>query len=260
MFELTGRVTYILPSMITLIVTKATADWFGKGGIADRYIQINGYPFLDKEEHSFGVPVSHVMHRDPIVMTATGMKLHEIENIFNNTQYQGFPVVQDQASMTLVGYIGRSEMLYLIEKAKRVNRAHSETVCDFQPADGDVEVIASYSEETEQIEEPPGPSEAINFGQYVDQTPITVRPQFYLETVMDLFKKIGPRVILIENLGKVIGLITVKDVLRYIAQIERKDQKSDQNGWSNWFEQRNWNIPSYSDLFNRNSEESHELQ
>jgi chloride channel 3/4/5 len=155
-------------------------------------------------------------------------------------------------------------------------------VCDFQPADGDVEVIASYSEETEQIEEPPGPSEAINFGQYVDQvskevsccemlfwnlilnflmkTPITVRPQFYLETVMDLFKKIGPRVILIENLGKVIGLITVKDVLRYIAQIERKDQKSDQNGWSNWFEQRNWNIPSYSDLFNRNSEESHELQ
>jgi chloride channel 3/4/5 len=39
-----------------------------------------------------------------------------IENIFNNTQYQGFPVVQDQASMTLVGYIGRSEMLYLIGK------------------------------------------------------------------------------------------------------------------------------------------------
>ncbi|KAJ2959531.1 hypothetical protein NQZ79_g5033 [Umbelopsis isabellina] len=169
MFELTGRVTYILPSMITLIVTKATADWFGKGGIADRYIQINGYPFLDKEEHSFGVPVSHVMHRDPIVMTAKGMKLHEIENIFNNTQYQGFPVVQDKASMTLVGYIGRSEMLYLIEKAKRVNRAHSETECDFQPADGDVEVIASYSEETEQIEEPPGPSEIIQFGQYVDQ-------------------------------------------------------------------------------------------
>lgn len=62
-------------------MTKATADWFGKGGIADRYIQANGYPFLDKEEHSFGVPVSHVMRRDPVVMTATGMKLHEIGKI-----------------------------------------------------------------------------------------------------------------------------------------------------------------------------------
>jgi len=260
MFELTGRVTYILPSMITLIVTKATADWFGKGGIADRYIQVNGYPFLDKEEHSFGVPVSHVMRRDPIVMTATGMKLHEIETIFSNTQFQGFPVVQDSTSMTLVGYIGRSEMIYLIEKAKRVNRAHSETQCNFRPADADFEVIASYSEETQQFEEPQDSSEVINFGQYVDQTPITVRPQFYLETVMDLFKKIGPGVILIENLGKVVGLITVKDVLRYIAQIERREAKSDQGGWNAWLEQRNWNISSYARVFSRDSEESHELQ
>lgn len=82
MFELTGQITYILPTMvcvtyrffnylcqispvhlhtrtstqITLLVTKAVGDWFGKGGIADRYIQLNGYPFLDKEEHTFGVP------------------------------------------------------------------------------------------------------------------------------------------------------------------------------------------------------------
>ncbi|KAI9288334.1 Cl channel CLC-3 [Umbelopsis sp. AD052] len=263
MFELTGRVTYILPSMITLIVTKATADWFGKGGIADRYIQVNGYPFLDKEEHSFGVPVSHVMRRDPVVMTASGMKLHEIETIFHDTQFGGFPVVQDKTSMTLVGYIGRSEMLYLIEKAKRINRAHGDTKCDFRPVDDDngVEVIASYSEETQDFEETNSEAEVISFGPYVDQTPITVRPQYYLETVMDLFKKIGPRIILIENLGKVVGLITVKDVLRYIAQIERRDHKSDQQGsWNSWLEQRNWHLSSYTRIFSRDSEENHELQ
>jgi chloride channel 3/4/5 len=77
---------------------------------------------------------------------------------------------------------------------------------------------------------------------------------------MDLFKKIGPRIILIENLGKVVGLITVKDVLRYIAQTERRDQKSDQGVWNSWLEQRNWNLSSYMRLFNRDSEESHELQ
>jgi chloride channel 3/4/5 len=166
------------------------------------------------------------------------------------------------------------------EKAKRVNRAHSETACDFRPADADFEVIASYSEETQNFEEPNDTSEVISFGQYVDQvciaakddiitslmlifssqTPITVRPQFYLETVMDLFKKIGPRVILIENLGKVVGVITVKDVLRYIAQIERRDPKSDQGVWNSWLEQRNWSLSSYTRIFNRESEESHELQ
>lgn len=59
------------------------------------------------------------------------------------------------------------------EKAKRVNRAHSETQCNFRPADADFEVIASYSEETQQFEEPQDSSEVINFGQYVDQVCIT---------------------------------------------------------------------------------------
>ena len=37
MFELTGGVRYILPTMIVVGVTKMVGDWFGKGGIADRY-------------------------------------------------------------------------------------------------------------------------------------------------------------------------------------------------------------------------------
>lgn len=36
MFELTGGVRYILPTMIVVGVTKMVGDWFGKGGIADR--------------------------------------------------------------------------------------------------------------------------------------------------------------------------------------------------------------------------------
>lgn len=37
------------------MVTRAVGDWFGPGGIADRYIRLNGYPFLDSEDHVFGV-------------------------------------------------------------------------------------------------------------------------------------------------------------------------------------------------------------
>lgn len=37
MFELTGGVRYILPTMIVVGVTKMVGDWFGKAGIADRY-------------------------------------------------------------------------------------------------------------------------------------------------------------------------------------------------------------------------------
>lgn len=36
MFELTGGVRYILPTMIVVGITKMVGDWFGKAGIADR--------------------------------------------------------------------------------------------------------------------------------------------------------------------------------------------------------------------------------
>ena len=38
------------------MVTRAVGDRFGTGGIADRMIRVNGYPFLDKEDHVYGVP------------------------------------------------------------------------------------------------------------------------------------------------------------------------------------------------------------
>lgn len=79
MFELTGALTYILPTMIVVGVTKIVSDAFGKGGIADRMIWFNGFPFLDhKEEHSFGVPVSHVMTERVSVIPSNGMNLNEL--------------------------------------------------------------------------------------------------------------------------------------------------------------------------------------
>lgn len=56
MFELTGALRYILPTMIVVLVTKAVGDLFYEGGIADQLIHLNGLPFLDKEDHSFGIP------------------------------------------------------------------------------------------------------------------------------------------------------------------------------------------------------------
>ncbi|CAG8763944.1 1788_t:CDS:2, partial [Racocetra fulgida] len=61
-----------------------------------------------------------------------------------------------------------------------------------------------------------GSSNFIDFAPLIDQTPITVHPRLPLETVMDLFKKMG-----------LVGLVTVKDVLKYIAQRDAKVQNED---------------------------------
>ena len=54
MFELTGALTYILPTMLVVLVTKAVGEKVGKGGIADQMIRFNGFPFLEKEDAETG--------------------------------------------------------------------------------------------------------------------------------------------------------------------------------------------------------------
>ena len=74
MFELTGALTYILPTMvlcirsavrstcshrasqIVLLVTKAVGDFLGTVGIADEMIRFNGFPFLEKDDEAYNVP------------------------------------------------------------------------------------------------------------------------------------------------------------------------------------------------------------
>ncbi|KAI8889173.1 hypothetical protein K501DRAFT_238942 [Backusella circina FSU 941] len=279
MFELTGQITYILPTMITLIITRGVGDWFGSGGIADRYIRLNGYPILENSDQVFGVPVSHVMQENMTVMTAAGMTVEKIESILQNTNFQGFPVVEDLKSMLLIGYIGRSELRYLLEKARVNKKAHKDTVCRFMPDGDEAEILTSvHSFDDSDLA---GSSDIIDFGPYMDQTPITVHPKLYLETVMDMFKQLGPRVVLLEERGMLKGLVTVKDVLKYTAHIENADSSpiASSNGSSytnecggmldrisSWLTRREARRQPYSQLRNRSSielnsgyEESHEL-
>jgi chloride channel 3/4/5 len=114
MFELTGALTYILPTMLVVGVTKAVSELFGKGGIADRMIWFNGYPFLDnKEEHTFGVPVSQVMTGEVVAIPTSGLLMKDVEKLLKGDKYQGYPIVEDLNSKILVGYFGHTELRYV---------------------------------------------------------------------------------------------------------------------------------------------------
>ncbi|PQE23923.1 voltage gated chloride channel protein [Rutstroemia sp. NJR-2017a WRK4] len=225
MFELTGATTYILPTMIVVGVTKAVSEFFQKGGIADRMIWFNGFPFLDnKEEHTFGVPVSQVMTSDVVLLPATGLSMKHLDQLLLEDRYQGFPIVEDRVSKILVGYIGRTELRYAIDRVKRDRSISSNAKCYFSTAH-------NGSTPNPLTPNTPAPnatfegmaSSSVDFSRFIDATPVTVHPRLPLETVMELFQKIGPRVILIEHHGKLEGLVTVKDVLKYQFKIEANE-------------------------------------
>ncbi|KAI1910338.1 glycerol ethanol, ferric requiring protein [Ophidiomyces ophidiicola] len=247
MFELTGALTYILPTMIVVGVTKAVSDRFGRGGIADRMIWFNGFPFLDsKEEHIFNVPVSHAMTNNPVVLPAADFPVHQADQLLENNKFQGFPIVEDLTSRTLIGFIGRTEFQYALSRAKREGLLSSNAKCRFVPQshafDPDLsstpppsvylDTPASSSRPPDTHLNPPqtfddiatsSGTNSIDLSLYVDVAPITVHPRLPLETVMEIFKKMGPRVILVEHRGRLSGLVTVKDCLKYQFKVEHQE-------------------------------------
>ncbi|MCJ1312222.1 glycerol ethanol, ferric requiring protein [Agyrium rufum] len=225
MFELTGALAYILPTMIVVGTTKAITTLFPKGGIADRMIWFNGFPFLDsKEEHTFHVSVSHVMTPSPRItlLPSTGMTLGALEEMLRNSKYQGFPVVEDLTKKVLLGYVGRTELRYAIDRAKKDSALHPQAKClFFAPLSVAVRTPSAIIPPVtfDQIAESSS-VQTIDFSRFVDPTPLSVHPRLPLETVMELFKKLGPRVILVEYKGSLTGLVTVKDCLKYQFKAE----------------------------------------
>ncbi|OTA01716.1 hypothetical protein A9Z42_0020430 [Trichoderma parareesei] len=226
MFELTGALTYILPTMIVVGVTKMVSEMFGKGGIADRMIWFNGFPFIDsKEDHNYGVPVSHVMRSSVVSLPVSGLTLADVEQLLAETKYQGFPIVLDGSSKTLVGYIGRTELRYAVDRAKRERLVSPDAKCFFSPLP--TTNHAPITPITPNFRADVTASSPLDFSRYIDATPVTVHPRLPLETVMELFQKIGPRVILIEYHGKLSGLVTVKDCLKYQFKVEAAENPKD---------------------------------
>jgi chloride channel 3/4/5 len=255
MFELTGALTYILPTMIVVGVTKAVSELFGKGGIADRMIWFNGFPFLDnKEDHNFGVPVSQVMRTSVVSFPVSGMTLNEVEQLLAEDKYQGFPIITDHNSKTLVGYIGRTELRYAIDRIRRERPISPSARCLFTPPPTTNSVTPITSTVT--VHTDSMPSTSLDFSRYIDATPITAHPRLPLETVMELFRKIGPRVILIEYHGTLAGLVTIKDCLKYQFKVESEESPKDDHRivegqeqlWSvirrasSWISDQVWNV------------------
>ena len=207
-------------------MTKAVSDRFGKGGIADRMIWFNGFPFLDnKEEHTFGVPVSQVMTSEITSLPSSGFTLKAVEQLMAESKYQGFPVVEDRSSKILLGYIGRTELRYAIDRTKKEAFISSNAKCFFaQPPSSILQTPSAAAPPVtfEAIEDASG-QQSVDFSRFIDPTPLAVHPRLPLETVMELFKKLGPRVILVEYRGRLTGLVTVKDCLKYQFKVEAQE-------------------------------------
>jgi chloride channel 3/4/5 len=224
MFELTGALTYVLPIMVAVMVSKWVGDAFGKRGIYESWIHFNGYPFLDNSDETPipDIPVSQIMTRveDLVVLTATGHTIQSLTNILATHPYRGFPVVSDPREAILLGYISRAELQYNLQTSTQGSRAlppETEAYFSHQP-------LAD-------------PRTTLDLRPWMDQTPITLPSRASLLLTANYFQKLGLRYVLFSDRGVLQGLLTKEDVWYVLngAEETRRTNANDGMGMTSGF-------------------------
>jgi chloride channel 3/4/5 len=188
MFELTGALPFVLPIMIAVMLAKQIADGFGKRGIYETWIHLNGYPYLDKtEEYSRDLAVREIMTKieDLIVITAIGSTIdslstqhppsiptNNIDTLLRTQPYKGFPVVTDTRNVILLGYISRSELRFALDQARKVRGLSGSSMCYFTPV--------QFPDDTGYVDLRP----------WMDSTPITLSHGSSMQVAVQLFEKL----------------------------------------------------------------------
>lgn len=216
MFELTGGVRYIVPLMAAAMASKWVGDALGRQGVYDAHIELNGYPFLDSKEEfahtSLAADVMQPKRNETLsVLTQDSMTVDDVENVLKETEHNGFPVVISRESQYLVGFVLRRDLNLAISNAKRT----LDGIC------GQSLVLFSNTAPVQTSGPPP-----LKLKKILDMAPITITDQTPMETVVDMFRKLGLRQTLVTHNGRLLGVITKKDVLRHVKQMDNEDPNS----------------------------------
>jgi chloride channel 3/4/5 len=214
MFELTGALTYVIPIMIAVMLSKWCGDIFGKRGIYESWIQLNEYPFLDHRDDTNPPDVS--AHRvmttvdDVSVITATGHTISSLRSLLANTSYRGFPVINETSKPVLLGYITRNELSFALK--------YSTSPTNRNLAD-ETQVFFLHQPFAD-------PVDTLDLRPWMDQTPITLNSNISFLIVLRMFQRLGLRYVLFSNKGILQGLLTKKDVWAVLNGVEFRRQEA----------------------------------
>jgi chloride channel 3/4/5 len=213
MFELTGALTYVLPIMIAVMISKWIGDAIEPRGIYEAWIHFKGYPFLDnRDDNGSSIPdvsAAHVMTRmeDLTAITATGLTIASLRQMLSQHRFRGFPVIDNSrgGDALLLGYISRTELSYALRLALSSRNLAPDTEAHFshQPLSD--------------------PTTSLDLRPWMDQTPITLNARASFQLTVSMFQKLGLRYVLFTERGMLKGLLTKKDVWYVLNGMEAQE-------------------------------------
>ncbi|KAI4675909.1 uncharacterized protein J4E84_009885 [Alternaria hordeiaustralica] len=229
MFELTGQLSYTVPSMLAILTAKWVADAISSEGVYDLAQSLLSHPFLDPDtalsivrRHKACVEVLippqrtmaditvHVPTSNKVALTLLKEKLDALRE--RGLMDAGLVLVQKNHGgiEVLQGYISQSELEFGLTKLV------PGVLISTQEDDVQVRLLG------QEIDEPTSPmSLEMDLTPFVDRTPLSICAKAPLEYAVEMFSKLGLRYLMVtkEGTGQLVGVIIKKRLVGYLEHL-----------------------------------------
>uniref|UniRef100_A0A915PKT8 Chloride channel protein n=1 Tax=Setaria digitata TaxID=48799 RepID=A0A915PKT8_9BILA len=216
--EATRDITFGLPIMLVLMITKWVGDLFNEG-LYDGHIELNEIPILGwcAPELSRNIFAGRIMRKDVVTMMPKEQVSHVIE-VLRSTSHHGFPVIDEINSPSseeqipdyghLEGLILKSQLITLIQK--RV--FYKDPECQILVDGSESVQLSDFADEYDECLAKLQLSEEertcwLNLTPYMNPSPHRVPLSASLPSIFHLFRGLGLR--------HLRGIITRKDLARF---------------------------------------------
>ncbi|KAH6861001.1 chloride channel [Alternaria rosae] len=229
MFELTGQLSYTVPSMLAILTAKWVADAISSEGVYDLAQSLLSHPFLDPDtalsivrRHKACVAVLippqrtmaditvHVPTSNKVTLSLLKEKLDALRE--RGLMDAGLVLVQKNHGgiEVLQGYISQSELEFGLTKLV------PGVLASTQEEDVQVRLLG------QEIDEPTSPmSLEMDLTPFVDRTPLSICAKAPLEYAVEMFSKLGLRYLMVtkEGTGQLVGVIIKKRLVGYLEHL-----------------------------------------
>ncbi|XP_055619852.1 H(+)/Cl(-) exchange transporter 7 isoform X2 [Toxorhynchites rutilus septentrionalis] len=220
LLETTGNISFVLPITITLMSAKWSGDYFNEG-IYDTQIKTSKVPMLPwhvepKLEREFA---KNIMNQ-PVVCIRRREKVGYILDILQNTNHNGFPVIEDDQTNNrdngkLVGLILRSQLVVILKRSFYVEyKRHWKDLVSIEQFRKEYPRYPNI-EDINVSDDKKVKNCTIDMSIFMNPSPYSVTPETSVPRIFQLFRALGLRHLVVVTLeNRVRGIITRKDFLR----------------------------------------------
>ncbi|XP_052286298.1 H(+)/Cl(-) exchange transporter 7-like isoform X3 [Dreissena polymorpha] len=223
--ECTGNISFGLPIMIVLMISKWVGDFISTG-LYDMNIEVLGLPLLPWEPPALCDTIKACdLMNSPALCVNKIESVGRIVDILKNEAFCGFPVVNakglDYSKPEKVrGLILRSQLLVLLKlkiySPSSLVQPNTVTLKDFRNYGNQhlkIEDIHITDEERDYM---------MDLRPYLSPNPYTVGPSFSLPRLFRLFRGLGLRhLVVVNDCNEPVGMITRKDLAKFRVESKR---------------------------------------